>query len=152
MCDFNTHKSDFHPHSVILHAECVFHMQECNFDNNESLRHGWVWFIHTEYNFYTQSVISTRTSVNSARTRLVSARIVRFLHAECAFYTQGTKLDTYVCTRSSVNPTRSVISESMNEIPTRTSVFSTRRVWIYMQSVVSTHTRVVLTPHEYDNK
>jgi hypothetical protein len=44
----------------------------------------------------------------------------------------------------SVISTLSVISKSTNEIPTRTSVISTRRVWFYM-SVVSTHTRVVLT-------
>jgi hypothetical protein len=46
-----------------------------------------VWFIHARCNFYTQSVISTRT-----HTRLASASIVRFLHAEC---THESKFDTY---------------------------------------------------------
>jgi hypothetical protein len=53
-CDFNTLKSDFHPHSVILHAKCDFHTQEFNFDtyecDNDTL----------ECDLYTLSVISTR--------------------------------------------------------------------------------------------
>jgi hypothetical protein len=43
---------------------------------------------------YTRRVISTRTRANSTRKRLFSARIVRFSHAKCAFYTRDSKFDT----------------------------------------------------------
>jgi hypothetical protein len=57
-CVFNTHKSDFysnfHPHSMILHAECDFHTHECNFDTYECDYDTLEWDLHK------QSVISTR--------------------------------------------------------------------------------------------
>jgi hypothetical protein len=43
---------NFHPHSVIVHAERDFHTLECNFDTYEC-EYGTV-------DFHTQSVISTR--------------------------------------------------------------------------------------------
>jgi hypothetical protein len=75
--------------------------------------------MHAECNFYTQSVISTRT-------RLVSARIVRFSHAECAFYTHESKFDTYACE------------------------YNTHKCDFYNQSVVSTRS-VISEKHEWDS-
>jgi hypothetical protein len=84
--DINTYKSDFctleynfHPHSLILHAKCDFYTQVSNFDTYECD------YDTLACDLYMQSVISTRTSVNSTLTRLVSVRIVRFSHAECDF-------------------------------------------------------------------
>jgi hypothetical protein len=57
-CVFDMHKSDFycnfHPHSVILPAECDFHAHKCNFDTYECVYDTLEWDLHT------QSVISTR--------------------------------------------------------------------------------------------
>jgi hypothetical protein len=86
----------------------------------------------------------------STRIRLVYTRRLRFLNAECAFYTHEGKfhmmrvnmtLTSVSTTRSSMIllgrmiSTRSVISTGTNVIPTCTSV---------IQSVVSTHTRAML--------
>jgi hypothetical protein len=80
-------------------TQCDFHTQECNFDTLECDYDTLECDYDTlecdydtlECDLYTQSVIPTRMIMNSTRTRLVSARIVRFytqsviLHAECDF-------------------------------------------------------------------
>jgi hypothetical protein len=77
--------------SEILHAECFFHTQECNFDTN------LCDYDTLECDLYTQNVISTCTSVNSTRTRLIFARIVRFSHAECDFVKYESGFNTNEC-------------------------------------------------------
>jgi hypothetical protein len=148
--------------NVILTRTRVFPPEQCDFTRKVWfshtrvlfwhlrvwLRHDWVWFIHAKCNFYTQIVISTCTSVNSPRLRSISARIVSFSYTECDFYTNEGKFDTYACEYDTLECdfySQSVISKSTNEIPTRTSVISTSRVWFYMHSVVSTNTRLVFT-------
>jgi hypothetical protein len=84
--------------------------------------HSCVWCSHAycdehthECNFWTQSVISTRTSV-------IYICRVRFPHEKCDFYTK------------SVISTRSVMLKRTNVISSRTRVFlyfSTRRVWFW---------------------
>jgi hypothetical protein len=140
-------------------AECDFHTRECNFDTcaceydtHECNLYTKSAISHTECDFYTQSVISTH-SVNStdtnvittrsrviyARTRLISTRRVQFPHAECDLY------------RQSVISTRSVILTSTNVITTltpviltrtgvtyiRTSWISTRCVWLWHKPTTS---------------
>jgi hypothetical protein len=83
-CTFYTHDNTW-----FIHAECNF-FTHCDFDTYEC--------DHDTHDcdFYTQSVILTRMSVimtltimittrTNVRKRLVSARRVRFLHAECDF-------------------------------------------------------------------
>jgi hypothetical protein len=95
------------------------------------LKHVRMWSIHAKCNFHLQSVISTHKSVvvirmrvNMTLTSVIYTRKVRFLqHAQCRFHTQ--------C--------------DFVMISTRTRLIFTRRVWLYTQSVVSTHTRVIST-------
>jgi hypothetical protein len=52
--NYDTHECDFNRQSVILHAKCDFHTQECNFDIYECD------YATLESDLYTQSVIYTR--------------------------------------------------------------------------------------------
>jgi hypothetical protein len=89
-CVLNTHKSDFywnfHPHSVILHAECDFHT-------------------HTSVILTLTSVIKTRSSGINTRTILASAHKVRFPHAEYDIHMQSVILHAE-CALTSVITTR----------------------------------------------
>jgi hypothetical protein len=117
---------------------------------------------HTnECEFWTQSVISTWTSVISTRTSVIYTCRVRFLLEECDFYSQSVfshaECDFYtqsvISTRSVMLKRTIVIILLTTEISTRTRVISTHRVWYWHIWVWLWHSRnwlwhsYVLKPH-----
>jgi hypothetical protein len=100
------------------------------------LRYARVCFIHTECNFYTQIVISTRTSVIITRPSVV-------LHAEYAFYTHESKFDTYACEYDTHKCDFYTLECFSN---TQECDLNTHKINFYTHRAISTHTSVILTP------
>jgi hypothetical protein len=96
--------------------------------------HSFVWCLHAycvehthEFNFWTQSVISTRTSV-------IYLRRVWFPHAECNFQTQF-NFDTHKCDYDTYNC----------DFNTHKSNFYAQSVMLTYMSVIMTLTKVIMT-------
>jgi hypothetical protein len=109
-CDFNTQKSDFHPQSVILHAECDFHTHT-----------------HT-------SVILTLTNGITRRSSLIYTNVVLKFQHECDFNTIDFYMQITISTRVDTTHTREILTRiRVNKtlttvITTRSNVIYTRRV------------------------
>jgi hypothetical protein len=62
---FYTHECNFHPHSVIAHAECDFHTQVCRFDTYECDFDTLVCDIYKQSVISKRILILTRTNVTT---------------------------------------------------------------------------------------
>jgi hypothetical protein len=126
---------NFYTHSVILTHTSVILTRI--WYSQVLFRHARVWFIHAEYDYHAQSLISTRSVISTGpkviliRTRLKSLRRIRLSHTKWDFDKYVCRYDTHDCdsnTHKSDICTKSVILTRMSVISTRTTVIILARV------------------------